>query len=314
MIDPRAANLLAAAYRVGAPRTHEMSVAQARHAFRKLLAVYGTPAEAVAAVLDVSMPRPPAAGGALLARLFRPHGAPAAQRLPVLLWFHGGGWTLGDVASYDPLCRTLANASGVAVFSVNYRLAPEHPFPAAVEDACFALDWLAAHGAELGLDTLRIGIGGDSAGGNLAAVATLAARDANWPPIRLQCLVYPATDLTSTRASHAAYGEGFLLDEATVRWFLQGYLPDSEPAQWRVSPLNAAWLGGLPPALLVTAACDPLTDDCIAYADALAQAGAAVERLHVPGMIHGFLALGKIFPQAGETIARIGIALETALA
>jgi acetyl esterase len=315
MIDPRAATLLAAAYRVGAPRMSDMSVEQARHAFNKLVAVYGAPAEPVASVLDVPMPRPQMAGGTLIGRLFRPHCSPAHHRLPVLLWFHGGGWTLGDVESYDPLCRALANASGAAVFSVDYRLAPEHPYPAAVEDASFALDWLAAHGADIGVDPQRIAIGGDSAGGNLSTIAAITARDAGWPHIRFQCLVYPATDMASERPSHAAHGDGFLLDESTVRWFLQCYLPtDLDRSDWRVSPLNAGWLGDLPPTLLVTAGCDPLTDDGIAYADALEAAAVTVDRIHVPGMIHGFLTLGKIFPQAGETIHKIGAALKAALA
>jgi acetyl esterase len=293
---------------------HELSVAQARHAFRKLIAVYGPEPEPVAAVLDVPMPRPAAAGGVLFARLYLPRAASEHHRLPVLLWLHGGGWTLGDVEAYDPLCREIANTSGVAVFSVDYRLAPEHPFPAAVEDACFALDWLAANGADIGIDPARIAIGGDSAGGNLATVAAIAARDAGWPHVKMQCLVYPALDQNSTRPSHKAFGDGFMLDETVVRWFQQHYLPAvSEREDWRASPLNATFLGGLPPTSLVLAQCDPLSDDGLAYAEALNNAGVCVERIAVPGMIHGFLTLGKAFPQAGETVRQISAALAKAL-
>lgn len=315
MLDPRAASLLAAAYRPGAPRMHELDVMQARHTLRKLYLAYGTSPEPIASVLDVPMPRPKALGGALFARLFRPHCEAGRHRLPVLLWLHGGGWTLGDVELYDPLCRALAIASGAAVFSVEYRLAPEHPFPAAVDDAGFAVDWLAAHGADLGLDTQRIAIGGDSAGGNLAVVTAIAARDAGWSHLRFMCLVYPATDLASTRASHSAFGDGYLLDELTVRWFLTNYLPaGTDITDWRISPINAAWLGNLPPTLLVTAGCDPLVDDGRALGDAMDAAGGSVDRLEVPGMIHGFLTLGRAFPQADETVARIGAAIRTALA
>lgn len=315
MLDARAAAILAAAYRAGAPRMHELGVTQARHAFRKLFLAYGAAPEPVASVLDVPMPRPQAAGGLLFSRLFRPHCERGHHRLPVMLWLHGGGWTLGDVELYDPLCRAMANASGAAILSLDYRLAPEHPFPAAVEDAGFALDWLAARAGDLGLDAQRVAIGGDSAGGNLAAVTAIAARDAGWPHLQHLCLVYPATDMVSSRPSRAAFGDGYLLDETTIRWFLANYLPPgAEPCDPRVSPLNATWLGGLPPTLLVTAGCDPLTDDVRAFGEALRAAGVAVEGIDVAGMIHGFLPLGRAFPQATETVVRIGTALRTAFA
>ncbi|WP_341678307.1 alpha/beta hydrolase [Niveibacterium sp. SC-1] len=305
--DPRAQIILAAAYRPKAVRMWQMDVAQARHAFFKLCAAYGAPAEVLSSMTDKVLARPPALGGPLRLRVYRPLGAAPGEVLPAVLWIHGGGWTLGTLDDYDVLCRTLCNHSGAAVLALDYRLAPEHPYPAAVEDAQFALDWLAARTAELNIDPARIAIAGDSAGGNLAAVTAIATRDAGWPRLCAQVLAYPATDQLSQRPSHRQFADGFLLDEATIRWFQNHYLPDPElKADWQASPLWSPRLDGLPPALVLIAACDVLADDGRAYADALRAAGTEAWLDVLPGMIHGFLNLGRLLPDAGSSLARIG--------
>jgi len=306
-LDPRAEIILAAAYRPNAPRMWQMSVAQARHAFFKLCVAYGAAPEGVASSTDLELARPPQAGGPLRLREYRPAGVPTDTFLPAILWIHGGGWTLGTLEDYDVLCRALCNASGASLLALDYRLAPEHPYPAAVEDAQFALDWVAARSESLRIDPGRVAIAGDSAGGNLAAVTAIAARDAGWPRLCAQVLVYPAVDQLSQRPSHTAFADGFLLDEGTIRWFQGNYLPDSEhKTDWQASPLQAAWLGDLPESLVLIAECDVLADDGRAYVEALEAAGTLARLEVAPGMIHGFLNLGRLLPAAGASVALIG--------
>lgn len=309
MLAAQARTLLAAAYRTGLPRLHQLSLSEARHSFRKLLLGYRPRSEVLCDAIALARPRN--LGGALVARLHRPTDSVCP---PVVLFLHGGGWALGDAQSYDAFCADLARESGAAVLALDYRLAPEHPFPAAVEDACFALDWLAAHGAALGLDVARLAVAGDSAGGNLAAVAALSARDALWPRLRMQLLIYPVASQSLDGESMAAFGDGFLLDQATLAWFQSLYLPGPDLSRdWRASPADALFLGNLPPTRIVLAQCDPLRDAALAYARALAAAGVAVAVDEVPGMIHGFITMGRLFPQAGAAIERAGRALREAL-
>jgi acetyl esterase len=198
---------------------------------------------------------------------------------------------------------------------VDYRLAPEHPFPAAVEDADLAVRWVADQAAELAVDPRRIAVGGDSAGGNLAAVAAILARDRGHPRLAFQLLIYPATDQGSERPSQRQFGRGYLLDLESIRYFQHQYLRHArDHADWRASPLLATDLSGLPPALIITAGFDPLLDDCVAYADRLEAAGVAVEYRCYEGMIHGFITLGKLFTAAGEAITLAAAALDAALA
>jgi acetyl esterase len=235
--------------------------------------------------------------------------------LPLLVFFHGGGWVVGDIATHDTVCRHLANRAECAVVSVDYRLAPEHKFPAAVDDAYTATAWVAENAAALGVDAGRLAVGGDSAGGNLAAVVCLMARDRGAPRISYQLLVYPATDAAMRHESIARFAEGHVLTRATMRWFYEQYLPSPEDAaDWRVSPLVAADLAGLPPAYVLTAGYDPLCDEGDAYAARLAAAGVPVEHRRFPGQIHGFTTNGKIIRAADAALDEAAASLKTGLA
>ena len=309
-LSPEARSLLDMAYRVGAPKFHELSPAQARHSFQKLQFAFRPEAPAVASTTEVPMAR--ADGSALLSRLYRPLSSSPQDVLPLLIYFHGGGWCVGDVASYDVLCRQLANASGCAVLSVEYRLAPEHPFPAALDDAALAFDWAVQQADLLGIDAGRIALGGDSAGGNLSIVTALSLRGAGIGP-RFLLLIYPSTEILSERPSRQRYGEGYFLDFGTLQWFFERYLPDGNTEDWRASPMRAASLAGLPPAMLISAEFDPLVDDCAAFAHRLREEGCEVDYLQVDGMVHGFITLGKLFPQANDAVRAAAGAVAAAL-
>lgn len=313
-LHPEARALLDMIHRVGAPPFHTLAVGQAREAFRRLQAYGRPPAPAVAMAHDLVIPRFEPGGGELPARCYRPQGVAARARLPLVLYFHGGGWTVGDIDCYDVLCRQLCSRAGVAVLSIGYRLAPEHPFPAATDDALLALRWVATHAETLGVDGSRLAVAGDSAGGNLAIVAALEARDRGGPRLAFQLLFYPSTDQSGTHCSHERYGRGFGLDRDTILWFQDHYLPDRHALlDWRASPLRAASFAGLPPALVITAECDPLVDDCALYARALDRAGVPVAHSCYPGMIHGFVTLGRLFPAADAAVSEASRALARAL-
>jgi acetyl esterase len=255
------------------------------------------PREEVAYVADVD-------AGGVACRLFRPD--PGA---PVALYLHGGGWALGSVEEAEPLCRRLANRSGWAVLAVGYRLAPEHPYPAAIEDVERAVAWLEREGAALGVDASRLALAGDSAGANLAAAVTLRARDRGGPAYLLQALIYPALDLADEAPSRLEFAEGFGLDRATVRWHVGSYAPGlADRRRPDVSPLRAASLEGLPPALVVTAEYDPLRDEGEEYAVRLADAGVPVVATRYLGMIHGFADLAK-FTAARALVDQVAAAL-----
>ncbi len=311
-LDPKARQLMDIVARAAAPALHTLDVARARDETRKMHLYFGPDAPAVAAVRDLAIARDDG-DDVIAARFYRPAGAAAAQQLPLFVFFHGGGWTVGDLDSYDVLCRTLANQARCAVLSVDYRLAPEHPFPAAVDDAYAATRWAHRCGTQLGVDPARIAVGGDSAGGNLATVVALLARDRGGPPIVFQVLVYPATDMCSERPSQRQFGRGYLLELEAIRYFQHKYLAHARDYRdWRASPLLRDDLAGSPPALIVTAGFDPLVDDCIAYADRLRAAGVDVEYRCFDGMIHGFLTLGRMFPDAAAAIGLAAQALARA--
>ncbi len=265
----------------------------------------------VAEVVDVVIPGP---GGDVPARIYRPEGDGPA---PVLVWYHGGGWVIGDVETSDPTARKLCRRAGVVVVSVDYRLAPEHPFPAAPDDAWAALTWVADHIAEHGGDPARLAVGGDSAGGNLAALMAIRARDEGGPALRHQLLVYPATDLTMSHPSITENGEGYFLTQATMNWFTDHYLgadrQHGDPTAPAVSPLVAEDLSGLAPAQVLTAEFDPLRDEGAAYAARLAEAGVPVEHVPGPGLIHGFFAMGDVSPDADAAAGAAAERLRAAL-
>ncbi len=289
----------------------EMSVEEAREVILMLAAADGEP-EAVETVEDRSIPGP---AGDIPVRLYRPAEPTGA----ILIWYHGGGWVIGDLHTADPTARKLANRSGALVVSVDYRLAPEHPYPAAVDDAWATLQWVAEHGDELGGDPSRIAVGGDSAGGNLAAIVSVLARDAGLEALRHQLLVYPAVDLTLSHPSIDENAEGYLLTKTGMIWFAEHYLgPASDRGDLdkhpNVSPLYTADLSGVAPATVITAGFDPLRDEGQAYAAALSDAGVAVEEHRYPTMIHGFISMGGVTTVTNEALDAAGAALRASLA
>lgn len=233
-------------------------------------------------------------------RLYTPRQTgPRTERAdPLLVWLHGGGWTIGSLDSYDRTCRGLAAQAGCRVLSVDYRLAPEHPFPAAVEDAMFVWETLQARTAEYGIDPARIAIGGDSAGGNLSAVLCHEARKAGLPLPCFQLLIYPATDMTNSFRSRKTFGEGYLLEKAHMAWFRNAYIHNVADDDPRLSPLHYADFAGQPPAAVHTAGFDPLQDEGIAYADKLEAAGVPVVKRHYAGLVHGYFNMGGIVDAA----------------
>ena len=242
----------------------------------------------------------PVAGHAVAARLYRPT---VDQAAPVMVFFHGGGWCIGDLDTHDPVCRQLCQEAQCAVFSIDYRLAPEHRFPAAVEDCFAALRFVAGEGLSLGMDANRIAVGGDSAGGNLAAVCAIMARDAD---IKLagQLLIYPATDWVTRYPSRDDFGEGFLLTEEAMRWFANNYIDELDHSDWRASPILAPDLSRLAPAFIFCGGCDPLLGESRAYAEKLSAAGTEASFTLYPGQIHAFVNLGGVIRDADKALAQ----------
>ncbi len=313
-LDPQAVEFLRRLERPGATPYHLLPVEAQRTATEKMTIAFRPPAPEVAAAEEGRMSRPAELGGSLPSRLSRPSEGDFTERLPALVWYHGGGWTVGSIAIYDVLCRQLANLSGCAVVSVGYRLAPEHPFPAAPHDALFAFDWAHEHAPRLGIDGGRLAVGGDSAGGNLAAVTALACRDRGGAAPAFQLLVYPCTDQRGISASHRLYADGFLLTQDTLAAFRANYLPDArDHTDWRASPLLARSLAGLPPALVLTAGHDPLVEDCRAYAERLRAEGVKVVYSEYAGQIHSFFVLGGVIEAANRAVREAAAALAQAL-
>jgi len=250
----------------------------------------------------------PVRDGALLpARLY----APSRESLPVLLYLHGGGFTVGDLETHDSLCRQWSVRAGIAVLSLGYRLAPEHRFPVAVNDAWDALQWLAAQAGRLGLEDARLAVGGDSAGGTLAAVTALQARDAGMP-LALQVLITPGTASDLDSASHRRFAHGHLLERPDIEWFFDKYLDAGLRRDWRFAPLLADDLEGVAPAHVCVAECDPLADEGVAYADRLRAAGVPTQLELWRGVTHDFIKLGRAIPEARTAQAAIAQALRAA--
>lgn len=305
-LDPQVQAMLDQMAAADQPALHESSPAEAR-AFMTALAGLGKYPDPLAAIENRSIPGP---AGPMPVRVYTPQ---TAQPLPVVVFFHGGGWVIGGIDSHDSTCQQLATMVPAVVVSVDYRLAPENPFPAAVDDCLAATRWVHGHAAELGADPSRLAVAGDSAGGNLAAVISLKARDEGGPPIVFQLLVYPATDLTRSFASHIENGEGYLLTNDAIEWFLNHYLPEAERKNPDASPHFADDLSGLPPALIITAEFDPLRDEGEAYADRLCDAGVAAAASRYDGMIHGFFGMDLVLEAAGRAVQEAATALHRAL-
>jgi len=269
---------------------------EVRDGFAMLVAMGAGAAEAVYAIENLDADGVPV-------RVYRPSPEPD---LPVIVYFHGGGWTIGSVEQFDPITRQIANATNAIVVSVDYRLAPEHPFPASLDDCWRALLWTAKNAGGFGGDGSRLAVMGDSAGGNLAAVCALLARDAGAPDLAMQVLVYPVVDSVLDTPSYRANGRGHLLTQADMEWFFSCYLgAGADPADWRISPLRAPDLHGVAPAVVITAEFDPLCDEGGAYARRLEEAGVPVVNLPYDGMIHAFFGLSAVFDASRDAIRRV---------
>ena len=305
-IDPQAREVIDYLANLGLPPIDRIPASEARRQYRETRAALRPPAPELAEVRDLE-----AAGttGPIPLRLYRP----TAGSLPVFIYFHGGGWVVGDLDTHDVVCRQIASQAHAAVIAVDYRLAPEHRFPAAADDAWSAMTWIAAQAAGLEIDPGRIAVGGDSAGGGLAAVVALMARDSRKLRLALQVLVYPVLDLRAQSESYSTYAEGYLLTRAAMQWYIAQYAPTSDAiTDWRASPLLAPWVHGVAPALIVAAELDPLVDEGAAYARRLEGARVPVQYHRLPGMVHGFLTMGGKVDAANDAVETIASALRGA--
>ena len=308
MLDPQARALIDLMVQRRVPAMHTLTPANARRMYLERRAFTQPEPPAVAEV------RALCTDGGVPLRLYRPLVPEAATMLPVLVYFHGGGWTIGDLDTHDVLCRQLCAAAGVVVVAVDYRLGPEHRFPAAVDDSVAATRWVRREAAALGIDGTRVAVGGDSAGGNLAAVVALSMREAGDDALAFQLLIYPATDQRAGAPSHTSNGQGYLLTRDSIAYYRGHYIADSAQwADWRVSPLLAADLTRLPPALVLTAGYDPLRDEGLQYADALSAAGNRVQYICFERQVHGFITMGRVLDEAHTAVALCASVLKQAL-
>ena len=307
-LTPAMRDVLRRMVRANRPHLHTLTPEQARAAY-----------EAGAGVLEISKPVLPRVedifipardGAQLSARLYAPS---VDATLPVLLYVHGGGFTIGSVATHDVLCRQLAHLAGCAVVSLDYRLAPEYQFPTAINDAWDALQWLEREGHALGLDTTRMAVGGDSAGGTLAAACAILARDEGLP-LQLQLLIYPGTCAHQDTESHFRYAHGLVLEREGIQWFFDNYVREAADREdWRFAPLLAPDVEGVAPAFVCLAELDPLVDEGVQYADMLRMAGVPVELEIYKGVTHEFIKMGRAIPEARQAHAAMAAALSAAL-
>jgi acetyl esterase len=292
------------------PDVTKMSAPEARAAMHPMLLAVAAKDVPIGKVADITAPGP---AGPIAMRVYTPVAAGAAS--PGIVFFHGGGFVIGSVDLYDSFCRILANESGARVVSVDYRLAPEHPFPAAIDDAFAALKWVEANAASLGIDANALAVAGDSAGGTLAAVACQLGRENGGPRVAFQLLIYPLLTMCEETESMRAFGEGYFLDKGAMNWFGRHYVPKGmQLDDPRLSPLACGDLAGLPPAYIVTAGYDPLRDEGAAYARRLKDAGIAATHVDYPSMIHGFISMPAVVPVANEALAAAARACRDALA
>ena len=308
-LDPDAAAVFKAFQEAGRPPYETVSPAEARELYLKGRFVSNPEPPELASVEPLSIPSP---AGSIPARIYTPTKLRKTNGLARgLVFFHGGGWVIGDLDSHDVVCRKLADEGELMVVSVDYRLAPEHKFPAAVDDAIAATKWIAENARQFGIDAARLMVGGDSAGGNLAAVVAISARDGNGPDIAGQVLIYPATDFAMTHPSHREPETSILLTHSVIPWFRDHYLNGAADVHdWRASPARATTLIGLPPAYVLTAGADPLRDEGDEYAQRLKEAGVAVTHRTFPGQFHGFFTMGKLLQQANVAAGEIGVWLK----
>ncbi len=306
MLDPQARALLDLMIEKGVPPVHTLEPAEARRLYLERRFFTQPDPPALAEVKDLL-------AGGVPARLYRAQAHQPARAQPVLVYFHGGGWTIGDRDTHDVLCRQLALLANCAVLSVDYRMGPEHRFPAAVDDCVAATRWLQAQAGELGLDMTCLAVGGDSAGGNLAAVVCLALRDAGHALPAFQLLIYPATDMRAVAPSHTRNAQGYLLTADSIQWYRAQYIEhEHQWSDWRASPLLADSHADLPPALVLTAGFDPLRDEGRQYADALSAAGVPTQYICFEPQIHGFVPMGRVLDEARTAVDLCAAALRQA--
>lgn len=320
LLNTATRSLLDRVHRAGRPPMAVMTPEQARAFYDLGAPMLDLQPPHVDRVEDFSIPTRD--GFPMPARLYAPQSAAPTVRtklssvtqnagLPVLLYLHGGGFTVGSLTTHDVLCRQLSRLSHCAVVSLDYRLAPEHRFPTAVNDSWDALNWLHQNGSSLGLNGQQLAVGGDSAGGTLSAVCALMASDAGLN-LRLQLLFYPGTTAHQDTASHHTFGDGFMLDQDTVDWFFAQYIDKTDREDWRFAPLNAPDHSGLAPAWIGLAECDPLFDEGLQYADVLRMAGVPVDLEIYRGVVHGFITMGRAIPDALKAHAEAAKALQSA--
>ncbi len=308
-LDPQVEKILQWAARARAPAWHEMGAQAAREHYERVAGTLDIVAPELHSVRDFEVELP---GRSLPVRQYAPWPQHLGDPKPALLYFHGGGFTIGSLDTHDRVCRVLAREGDCLVFSVAYRLAPEHRFPCAVDDAFDALGWLITECGSLGVDPARIAVGGDSAGGTLAAASAIHARDRGWPLV-LQLLLYPGLSHDQRTDSHARLASGYLLDAQTIQWFFAQYLRSPQDRlDWRFAPLLAADLSGVAPAWIAAAGYDPLHDENLAYAGRLREAGIPVALVDYPGMIHSFFQHGGFVPAARKAHDDAGRALREA--
>lgn len=300
MLDPQARALLVNAKLQGARPVSSLPPEEARKAYSESRLPTQPVPQPVEAWRDFFVP---SLAGPVPVREYRPVNRAPSEPLPALVFFHGGGWVIGDRATHDVLCRELCHLTGCLVFSVDYRLGPEHRFPAAIDDALAVTRWLARHGPEVAIDVSRMAVGGDSAGANLAAAAALALRETADVKLACQLLVYPVTDLRFQTASFQSCGAGYVLTAADMLYFRGHYIADpADYTDWRASPLLAEDHSRLPPALVLTAGFDPLRDEGRLYADKLSAAGNAVQYICFERQMHGFLGMGGVIDEANTAV------------
>jgi len=303
-LDPQAAALIASL--AGGTPVEQMSLAESRAALEERCHLTAGMPREVARVMDGTLPGP---SGAMRTRTYVPDGAPP---MPGVVYFHGGGWVRGSIETHDVLCRALANDAGCVVISIDYRMAPEHTFPAAIDDCFAATRWVVEHAAELGIDARHLAVAGDSAGGNLAAAVTHLARAAGGPSLAFQALLYPVTDFDLDTSSYVRNAEGYMLTREAMRFYWGLYLDGADGSDVRASPLRASDFSGLPPALVITAEFDPLLDEGRAYADKLRAAGVPVTYSEYAGMVHGFMTSAGVLDQGQRAIEEMASAVKAA--
>ena len=317
-MHPQLVALLERAAQSPLPPYYDVPPAVARRFYRDTRGALTPDPPAVESVQLLLAPGPAGsaggpASGPIPVRAYRPKGAAKDEVLPALVYYHGGGWVIGDLDTHDVVCRTLANGARCTVFSVEYRKAPESPFPAAVDDCFSALKFVFENGKKLNVDTAKIATGGDSAGGNLATVIALMARDAGGPPLSFQLLIYPGVDQQMGHPSIDRNGEGYLLTKKSMLYFRGHYLPRKEDwLDWRASPLLARSLAKLPPAFVMTAGFDPLVDEGRAYYEKLKKEGVPAEYKNYADMVHGFITMGRVLDTANIALADCAQALRRA--